>query len=640
MSGLNHVITLMLALGGLVAAEPADVPVPLSEEDILARFPDDDTAPPNTAAKWDASLFDAKGKLKPANYLRACASLELADLDRRLGPDWAFFHPPTKTDKTTVVTKTKGTNSATVDGFPLDHLRFADGTWWWNKPEKAASKDWTGHGGQVVYLPEKSGATGIDKMQFTWTHHQDHGGAKFYHAYILKPTISSKDGGEWWCGSPDACTRTPGFQATMAKDPVKTAVALARSPCAWNTHALIAFRNGFITDSGTGNSGPEGRVQLQLPPGKVPTAIAITPNNELGFVTVWDVAKLKGQVAVLALGVQGDTGDASHRPWMLPADAWFSRAKLLGFIDLPFATPSGISASLDTVSLGGLPAQKASEWDFSNAAMREDWAKGPQGAQRWITHAYAQAGYVAVISRAENRLAFINIAPLLQYIRSMYFGSEANAAKTKQEGMADTQWPYAFSAMPKSAIPTLGQVVKVMQPVSVIAGYPTGDSSGFGTRCVVSTMDGTIAIFDVGALNSTNAKSATVEAVGVARVGRNPRLSLTYWPRTTVVAACRGDREIAWISIAGSKPTVTTTLRDPRITDPVCAKVSDSRGAKVLSLADFHGRRVMNFLDGPIDSWGEKLFGGLGKNGDAPFEFVGEQRLEGQPFIISGAEVP
>ena len=68
--------------------------------------------------------------------------------------------------------------------------------------------------------------------------------------------------------------------------------------------------------------------------------------------------------------------------------------------------------------------------------------------------------------------------------------------------------------------------------------------------------------------------------------------------------------------------------------------LGDSRGASVASVASFSSGRVLNYLTSPIDAWGEPLFGGLGPDGTAEFEFTGALELEGKPFDVSTAEVP
>ena len=68
--------------------------------------------------------------------------------------------------------------------------------------------------------------------------------------------------------------------------------------------------------------------------------------------------------------------------------------------------------------------------------------------------------------------------------------------------------------------------------------------------------------------------------------------------------------------------------------------LGDSRGASVVSVANFSTRRVLNYLTSPVDAWGAAIFGGLGADGAAEFEFPGGIELNGKPFGVSSAEVP
>jgi hypothetical protein len=111
-------------------------------------------------------------------------------------------------------------------------------------------------------------------------------------------------------------------------------------------------------------------------------------------------------------------------------------------------------------------------------------------------------------------------------------------------------------------------------------------------------------------------------------------------PNNQVVVVSRGDRRISWVRISGNTPTVTRTLEDIRLNDPVAVEAGDYRGGKFVCIADFKGRKLINYLTAPIDSWGDKLYGGLGVKGDAAFELAGSTNIPGYPFLISGAEVP
>jgi hypothetical protein len=644
-------LAILLLTGSLLTA--ADVPV-APAEDPLALPPAGEEADPTSAAAWDTRLFDKKGKLIRAAYVRAAASMEAKDLDHRLGPNYDFFHPaakkPTKESKDSKGTKATtddkdkadkkptAKDPGTIDGFPLDAPRYPNGRYIWKEPTKNGV-DWTGHGGQVIFLPEQPGATGMDKVSFCWTVHENHGGKQFWHDYTMRPGIGEKDGGQWWSGSPDPALRSQNVIAAFGKDPNRTPSAIARGRCAWANYAMIAFRNGLITMSGTGNNGDHGFLTVQLPSGKIPTAIAVTPGNEMALVAVWDVNELKGQMGMIALGSNRD-----HQLMLIPNTAFFTRMKLLGFIDLPIATPSAISATTDTVSSDGVSGDLAKDaFDLSKPEIRERWAKGAPGVTRNVAMALPRCGYAVITSRAENKAVFVDLGPFFTWLRTMYLGTQQDYDATTKRGDAPDQWPFTFEHASK-AKPVVVHTLKIPQPTAVAAGFPTGDDASFATKAMIATLDGRLVVVEVGQLASSAAKPGPITPLGMVAVGRNPT-GLCYGarqvqPNNQVVVVSRGDRRISWVRIASTTPTVTRTLEDSRFNDPVAVEAGDYRGGKFVCIADFKGRRLINYLTAPIDSWGDKLYGGLGVKGDAAFECAGFTTVPGYPFLISGAEVP
>lgn len=638
-------LAMVLMLGGLLhAAETPPAVDPLA----LPPTGEDADTDPTSAKAWDARLFDKKGKLVRSTYVRMAASMEAKDLDHRLGPDWDFFHPLAKKPAKKPAKKKPSKKGAqetaaakdpdTVDGYPIDGSRHPNGRYIYKEPTKNGV-DWTGHGGQVIYLPEQPGATGMDKVSFCWTVHEDHGGKQFWHDYNMRPGIGEKDGGQWWSGSPDPALRSQNVLAALGKDPNRTPSAIARGRCAWANYAVIAFRSGLITMSGTGNNGGHPFLTVQLPPGKVPTAVAVTPGNELALVTVWDVSELKGQMGVIALGSNRD-----HQLLMIPSTAFFTHMKLLGFVDLPIATPSAIAATTDTVSSDGVSGDLAKDsFDLSKPEIRERWAKGAQGTTRNVAMALPRHGYALIASRAENKAVFVDLSPFFAWLRTMYTGTQEDYDATTKRGDAANQWPFTFEHAPK-AKPVVVHTLKVPQPTAVATGFPSGDDATFATKAMIATLDGRLVVIDVGQLASATAKPGAITPLGMVAVGRNP-VGLCYGarqvqPHNQVVVVSRGDRRISWVRINGNTPTVTRTLEDVRFTDPVAVEAGSYRGGKFVCIADFKGRKLINYLIDPISSWGDKLYGGLGVNGDAAFECAGWTDIPGYPFLISGAEVP
>jgi len=84
---------------------------------------------------------------------------------------------------------------------------------------------------------------------------------------------------------------------------------------------------------------------------------------------------------------------------------------------------------------------------------------------------------------------------------------------------------------------------------------------------------------------------------------------------------------------------VKKVLRDSRIVDPVAAVGSFGRGPSLLSVMDFVGRQVHNYMREPINVWGDIILGGLGQDGNAPFEFTHTTVVPGYPFFFDVTEV-
>ncbi|HEX3134181.1 MAG TPA: hypothetical protein VHX44_11445, partial [Planctomycetota bacterium] len=343
---------------------------------------------------------------------------------------------------------------------------------------------------------------------------------------------------------------------------------------------------------------------------------------EFALITVWDVNALKGQVAVIAMKTIN---------WMQPTNGFFSAMKLLGFIDLPkdLRCPTGICAGSDS------PFGKEIEnTDIVDPAKRAKMLEDPACA--------ATRGFAVVISRAENRACFIDLAPLFQWVRANRLGPPALFAATEKPGPGPKEWPFTFDAAP-AAKPKVVQTIAIEQPTAVINGYKDGDP-GYGSKAVIATMDGKLVLMEVGQLGLASAKPGPIAPVGMLRVGRNPTSfglgQHNLGPANSFFVTCRGDRSVHWVKVVGNQVQSIKVLRDKRLLDPVAVEPMDARWADVISVADFKGKQIVNYLFRPITPWYEPLFGGLGEKGDAEFECAGLTRLPGYPYAVSGAEVP
>jgi hypothetical protein len=328
--------------------------------------------------------------------------------------------------------------------------------------------------------------------------------------------------------------------------------------------------------------------------------------------------------------------------------------KLLGFVDLPFAAPMAIKVSQDVV-LGngrqrsdnvGLPTL------LDTQAERDTWYNQDGN----IFKKTARCGYAVISSRAENKVAFIDLQPLFQYYRTMNFTTQANYDQTKNEGTADNQWPYTFTYA-SAQKPTVYATKDVTKPTAVAAGLPdcmwwitihNGDA--MQENAYIATMDGSLLMYKVGDLMTTASGGSIGAPFNTVAIGKNP-CSISYGHAADTYGdelyiTCRGDNAVYYLNTDGSTRGI---LRDSRIQDAVHVNVSGAGryfrdadwAAGFMHLMDFNGRKVLNYR---FDSGYESCDSiPLGDPPNPPnntvFEFSGEQALPGQPFFFVTAEV-
>ena len=565
---------------------------------------------------------DGAGTLGRAEYLRTALSFDAVAMHKRLGPDWAHFHPEEDGDDPPEIPQRRSDGQFLFKQEPLDL----------NQPtykQQRGGKDWTGMAGQVLYAPLEPRNPGVDRIRFCWSFHEGHGGSQFWHVYLLAPNIT-----EWYCKSPDPCVNRDAWKA-LGGGPLANPVAVARAKVSWSNCGIIVFRSGVIGATGYGNN-DDRYPCTRLPPGKVPTAVAVTPNNEFALVTVWDLKTLEGSLAVVALEARA----LEHHSWYyagMPSVGTYTRLKVMGLVDLPgMSAPTAVSATGDVSRWRW--ASNVSKERLDSQAVRDRWASGGDE-----DHLNCRSGYALVASRSEDKVAVVDLGPLYRYMRSMYFTTQENYDKTTNEGPAPDEWPFTFDVAPE-AKPRVVKTIPVPRPTVVAAGLANGRSMrnrDFLTKAYVGTEDGRLVVLEMGALVGKGAPSG-VGPVGVIRIGRNPT-SVAYGRHGAIqddlVIVCRGDRGVVWVRTSGNSGEVVRRLRDSRLADPVAAELWDSRGAAGVSVADFRGRRIVNYLYQPINSWGERLFGGAGEDGQAEFECTGTFDVPGHPFMLSSAEV-
>lgn len=558
------------------------------------------------------------GQASPAGLDRAAILGELRDvslagMSRRLGPDYAFYHP-------------KGPKEKFPEVWMVPAKQGPGGRGWQiGGPWTKGAGDYSSTQGQILYAPDR-GVFPVDRVTIIeWAHGcfaeaplpPWHGG--------FRPEPASK---KWKQAVPNGDVGLP--------------IAMARGMGNWANNGLAIFSSGLVAAGGTVTArGLE--PTFRFPPSKLLTAVSVTNKSEFALVTLCDTQRHVGQVAVLSLRVDGKRTGFVHEwhddhAWSLPNVGVFTEMKLLGTIDLPgIEFPTGVCAVGNDVNnrLNGRDGHAGllREYDLAKQADRDVFLKGANSNYGSTT------GFAVVIARYENKAAFIDLEPLIRKVREMYFTTEENYRKTRDSGLEPRQWPHTFEVNPTWK-PAVVKVVEVPRPTAVIASL----AGGTAARAFVASQDGKVGIYTVGGL-ATKAPAAPGEIarVGEVQVGRNPTC-LAYQKRVsdTIIAVSRGNREIAWIKHTGQDARVIRRLRDARLIDPVFVEVADTHGIEtaLLTVADFKGRKIMNyrFSELVFATQGGARFG-MGPDGKDEFECGGILELPGSPFCISATNV-
>ncbi len=455
------------------------------------------------------------------------------------------------------------------------------------------------------------------------------------------------------------------FLAVKVRDEGKDAsnpVAIAR--CyrpGWCMSSVMVFQSGLVAIAGS-NTAPN-YASAQLAAGKVPTAVAVSSGGEFAFITVWDTTNLRGEVAVVALaGICGfcsisNPGQSDYwGEWSglypgLPNMGNVGYMKVLGYAPLPAEMKAPTEISVTTgfnrnAYLNESGNDKAYDLPLSNAANRATFAPGGRNFDR-----YAKAGIAVVISKSEQRVAFVDLKPLFQYYQSMYFGTASDFNVTTAIGSGDSQWPRTFASAPQQA-PTVIKTVNLASRPTAVKAYLWGANK----RAWVGTQDGQLHIFNLGDYPTAGtASAASIVEMGSVAVGRNPT-SIAYpkeksrYPDITneVIVTSRGDRKIDWVRFSGAGGSIVRTLQDQRMQDPVAAEDTENNGtdSAVLSVADFNGKQLHNYRYGPVIMYSYSISCqppngcGMGSSGNDPFEYGGSFTFPGTPFQVTGANIP
>lgn len=500
---------------------------------------------------------------------------------------------------------------------------------------------------------------------------------------------------DFWNRNNISAPTTPAVANLRRREPSLPlpAVAVARGDIQNSVTGFLAFQNGLIAAAGTGNDSYNGIGNLveptvRLPAGKVPTALALSAMNEFLFVTVWDAAARKGQLGVIAVNPEDPANigpqDTGRYGWGVQSWPNVRSLKLLGFVDLPMAAPNTLSVTLST---GTMKFRGFEEWrgrGLDTQAERDRWfARSNLAFDTFIPQTeywrlLASAGYAVVGSRAENKVAIVDLRPLLRFYRDQYLTTQAkwNETANSNQGPGDNQWPYTFAHKPEQR-PTVLGTLDVVQPTAVFArqirtgtntlsGWDGRSWNFLSTLLTVGSMDGTIRQYDVRSLiDPARSSNMPTSAVRQWQAGRNPvqiTTPIAGAVRTDdLYIVSRGAREVGVYSYKGDRHAV---LKDSRLRDPVALVIAQQGAgffgagkdralqAQGLTVLDYEGKTVhvygmfipnypATYQPGRLDSfWVEQWpYAGPDDPARQPFQYGTGRLLAGKPFAFSIDEV-
>lgn len=599
--------------------EPAKTQPGGQEAEKEAGAPREKSAPADSLASLCGGLIGRDGKVNREAYVREALSYDLMSINRTLGPDYEFFHKGGKAEEfptlPAATDKSSGKIGRNGQGF----------TYQFGTPVADPGGYWTTEG-QVLYVPDKPNDHGVDRIDIASYGH---------HCLQLKPEPA------WWGGSRPEPGVLQKSWPQAAGGPIGKPFAIERSYCSFSENGYMLFTSGLI------GAGAVNNVYVYpcflFPRHKVPTAIALTSKNEFLLVTIWDTQETKGQVAVLALGGT----EKGRTAFCLPSWGINEHIKLLGYVDLPgVAAPSDISAT--SFAGWGSPV-RSTEYLIEDLKDREKRFKGDE---------ISRSGCAVVISRAESKAVFIDLLPLLQGVREMCFTTQANADKAKNAGLDPKQWPFAFDVEPRYK-PVVLSVVDVPHPTAVRLS-PWNVHDRRPVMAVIACLDGRLYAYEVTGLTSEKPHGPQeIKPMCVGQAGRNPcciayqRYADPFRKATqgsdvggwfainfTFLVCCRGDREVDWVEITPKGAEVYRRLRDSRILDPVdCqqTRINSPDGAYIVTVADFRGRKLLNYRVGNASIDGTTI---PISDGKSEVEFTGAMEFPGYVFHVNSDNVP
>jgi hypothetical protein len=385
------------------------------------------------------------------------------------------------------------------------------------------------------------------------------------------------------------------------------------------------------------------------------------------LVTVWDTsdaAKPAGKLAVImahwglpTVGIGYSHGyDNLGEPGLT----------LLGYVDLPFATPTFVTAAGNNGYGASIDIYYApSIAELANPDTRA--ANAQSGSDPYTWSPIASSGYAIVLSRWENKLAFIDLQPLYQYVQTWLLGSQANydqATGGSTDYPIPGRWPRSFEEAPEQT-PVVAFTRDIEHPLTALAGRGPkliDQQPSASIKAHVASLDGTVTTFNVRELANRHDQPPTAVAeLYTTKVAYDPIAMI--WsgdidpldPTSTEVfgvqkasfgesflVLSRTNREIAWLHATETEARIFRDLRDSRLDDPVgLDRINAFHDAYVISVSDFTTKKVVTYRVGPMSGQLVRPIEDIvAPSGVEAIECGGELEMAGHVFGASSANVP
>jgi hypothetical protein len=561
-----------------------------------------------TTGLFDAcggKIVDASGAIDATEYVHQATLWDAATIDCRLGPGFDHYHPGDADASRPTANELPTQDNA--GGFLCKQFQFG-------AVGPCQGSCYGSTSGQVAYAADNATDAGLDRLQtYGWENSVS----------CIQPV---HDG---YLGGPSPDPGIPIWQTALgaAGSSVRLPNAIARTHFTETNDAVLTFTNGLVAATGTQTSG-DTKPFTQLPANKIPTAVALTSRNEFALVTIWDTAQIKGQIAVFALRASSP-GSFVIPYFAAPGEGGFNSIQLLGFVDLPdMTTPTAIAAAGDNPSIAGQNVfQQLGEFGKPVEQIVADIIQTEDSngccIQNYFTDVFANHGTVVVVSQWENKVSFVDLAPLFAFSRSKYVdtvkaavdatrandsaGAMAAELAFNQAASKTDPWPYDFTTDP-SMIPVVKKTLTIQSPKAVAVG---NSSNGMGFEALkgwVGGLDGTITAYDVSSIGHPVSGGST-DIVELGHIQADPNITAlrifgAFSATDNIVAVSRGNRSAQWIGSDKDGLHANLRLRDSRLADPVDVDINSRFAAEsvpptygmLVTLADFAGKQVLSYV--------------------------------------------